>query len=300
MLYIFQVTTPAVQTLYNVTPIVVFGGQGTEPGMLKGPRGVAVNHLTDVIYVADQGNQRVCEFNSSGHVISCMSGYRTADDVTVPFKIANDVSVMTDGRMIICDEHRVMLMYTNYTIIHIWGSLTAGQGLGQFNIPVAIASDGDLIYVADRDNERIQVLNVTSFDVIVEFKVTEDDPSVSYGPRGVAVDPQSGDIFVTGDSIIIYNRTGHYIRKVTESDMGVAPAILRQITLYRDRVYVSYRNNDCIHIMSHTGSNVQTLGHTGTCPGCFQGPWGVAVHSETGHLIVTDGNNHNVQIFILV
>ena len=62
-----------------------------------------------------------------------------------PFKYPRDVSVMTDGRMIISDFHRVMLMYTNATIIQIWGSLTAGHVLGQFNLPYGVASDGHLI-----------------------------------------------------------------------------------------------------------------------------------------------------------
>ena len=53
-----------------------------------------------------------------------------------------------------------------------------------------------------------------------------------------------------------------------------------------------------MHILSYTGSYVQRLGHTGTCPGCFQTAMGVAVYSETGYLIVTDYFNHNVQIFI--
>ena len=301
MLYIFQVTTPAV--LYNSTPSLVFGGKGSEPGLLDSPQGVAVHHLTDVIYVADYNNHRVCEFNSSGHVISCMSGYITTDGNKVDFNYPRDVSVMTDGRMIICDKHRVMLMYTNTTIIQVWGSRTAGQGLGQFNIPYAVASDGHLIYVADLINKRIQILNVTRVDDMKQIVVTADDPSASYYPQGVAVDPESGYMFVTGsrsvgDIMIIYNMTGHYIRKVTSSDLGVNQARLYHIALYRDQVYITDDSNDCIHIQSYNGSYIQRLGRTGTCPGCFQFPWGVGVHSMTGHIIVTDVTNNNAQIFI--
>ena len=301
MLYIFQVTTPAV--LYNSTPSLVFGGYGSERGMLDKPRGVAVHHLTDVIYVADQYNHRVCEFNSSGHVISCMSGYRTADDNIVTFKYPWDVSVMTDGRMIISDDHQVMLMYINTTIIQVWGSLTAGQELGQFNSPLAVASDGHLIYVADYYNERIQVLNVTHVDDMKEIVVSADDASVSYKPRGVAIDPESGYMFVTGYRsdgdiiVIIYNMTGHYIRNVTVSDLGVNQAGLYHIALYRDQVYITDHSNDCIHIQSYTGTYIQRLGSKGTCPGCFQVPLGVTVHSVSGHIIVTDNSNNNVQIF---
>ena len=303
MLYIFQVTTPAV--LYNSTPSLVFDGEGSAPGRLSYPQGVAVHHLTDTIYVADYGNNRVCEFNSSGHVISCMSGYRTTDGNTVYFNYPNDVSVMTDGRMIICDHHRVMLMYTNATIIHVWGSLTPGQGLGQFNYPLAAASDGDLIYVADLSNMRIQVLNVTRVDDMKQIIVTADDPSVSYGPRGVAVDPESGYMFVTGgrsdgDILFIYNMAGHYIRNVTSSDLGVNQVRLTHIALYKDQVYITDDINDCIHIQSYTGSYIQRLGGYGTCHGCFRWPFGVAVHSVTGHIIVADYYNNNVHIFELL
>ena len=146
--------------------------------------------------------------------------------------------------MIICDYHRVMLMYTNTTIIQVWGSLTAGQGLGQFNYPLAAASGGDLIYVADNNNARIQELNVTGVDDMKEIVVTADDASVLYRPRGVAVDHESGYMFVTGyrsddGIVIIYNMTGHYIRNVTASDLGVNLARLRNIALYRDQVYIT-------------------------------------------------------------
>ena len=219
-----------------------------------------------------------------------------------PFNIPNDVSVMTDGRMIISDKHRVMLMYTNTTIIHVWGSLTAGQGLGQFDWPEAVASDGHLIYVADYYNYRIQVLNVTRVDDMKQIAVTADDGSVSYKPRGVAVDPESGYMFVTGvrsggGIMIIYNMTGHYIRKVTSSNLGVNQASLRHIALYKDQVYVPDNSNDCIHIQSYTGTYIQRLSSEGSCPGCFTTPWGVTVHSVTGHIIVADYDNHNVQIF---
>ena len=300
MLYIFQVTTPAV--LYNSTPSLVFGGYGSEPGMLDRPRGVDVHHLTGVIYVADFGNDRVCKFNSGGHVISCMSGYTTTDNNMVPFNKPNDVSVMTDGRMIICDQHRVMLMYTNTTIIHVWGSYYWGYELGQFYTPLAVASDGHLIYVADYRMSRIQVLNVTSVDDMKQFKVTTDDMSVVYNTRGVAVDPASGYMFVTlyrsnGNIMVIYSMTGHYIRKVTSSDLGVEQALLEQIALYKDQVYITDTINDCIHIQSYTGTYIQSLGSEGTCPGCFKNPWGVTVHSVTGHIIVADYTYSNVQIF---
>ena len=293
-------------TLYDSTPSLVFGGTGSELGRLYDPRGVDVNHLTGIIYVADHGNHRVCEFNSSGHVISCMYGYSGPGGKTVDFNYPGDISVMTNGRMVICDLHRVIVAHSNMTLIHVWGSLTEGQGLGQFNRPFAVASDGDLIYVADYGYGRIQVLNVANTGDIEVIEVTANDPSELYYPWGIAIDRASGYIFVIGRRsddgsdiyiMITYNMTGQYVRHVTPSGLGVDKTYLRHIALYRDQVYVSDDQNDCIHILSYTGSYIQRLGRTGRCPGCFQLPYGVAVHSVTGHLIVTDWSNHNVQIF---
>ena len=292
--------------LYNSTPSLVFGGKGSGLERLSNPLGVDVHHLTGIIYVADYGNDRVCEFNSSGHVVSCMSGYSGPGGITVDFNGPLDISVMTNGRMVISDRHRVIVTYSNMTLVHVWGSRTAGQGLGQFNWPYAVASDGDLIYVADHNNGRIQVLNVANTGDIEVIEVRADNPSELYRPVGIAVDRASGYIFVTGyryddgsyiSIIIIYNMTGHYVRHVTPSDLGVYETYLIHIALYRDQVYVSDYHNDCIHILSYTGSYIQRLGRHGTCHGCFRSPCGVAVHSVTGHLIVADYSNNNVQIF---
>ena len=149
--------------------------------------------------------------------------------ITVDFNRPMDISVMADGRLIICDFSRTC-------------------GWEQFNYPSAVASDGDLIYVADTRNNRIQVLNVTDTDYIEVIRVIANDLSVLYEPRGISVDLVSGHIFVTGRRrsddgsriyiIITYNMTGHYVRHLTPSDLGVDQTDLYHTVLYRDQIYV--------------------------------------------------------------
>ena len=295
-------TTPDGSTVYNATPSLIFDGSGSVPGKISDPQGVVVHHLTDVIYVADSGNDRVCGFNPNGDVISCMSGYTTVDD-TESFIFPNDVSVLPDGRMVISDEHRVMLMYTNMTIIHVWGSKSLGTKVGKFEKPMGVASDGYRIYVADRENDRIQILNITSTDDIQEIKVRTYDSSLSYEPNDIAVDPVSGEMFVTGNDnsgnfIFVYDFAGHYVRHFTPAGLSKDDIRLYQIALYKGQVYVTDQDLDCIHIMSYNGSYIQRIGLVGgTCPGCFRHIFGVAVHSVSGYIIATDNNNHNIKIF---
>ena len=117
-----------------------------------------------------------------------------------------------------------------------------------------------MIYAADTHNNRIQALNVTDTDYIEVIRVIANNLSVLYKPHGISVDPVSGDIFVTGRRsddgsyiyiIITYNLTGHYVRHLTPSDLGVYQTDLHHIVLYRDQIYVSDLNNDCIHILSY-------------------------------------------------
>ena len=289
-------------TVYSSTPSVVFGGMGSSPGEFFSPQSVAVHYLTDTMYVVDYMNSRVCEFTSGGGVISCMSGYMVDDDTTVPFESPLDVSV-ADGRIVVADKHRVMFMYTNSTLIHLWGSLNLGVQIGEFFYPQCVILDGDLIYVVDLRNMRIQVLNVTNPNRIDVIPVIVDGLSLSFASFA-DLDPVSGDIYVVAgnydsqdDILIIYNRTGHYVCHYTATDLG-AHADLGQIALSRGQMYVRDHDNECIHILSYNGSYVQRVGVYGTCDGCFRNVYGIAVHRVSGNLIATDRSNHNAQIFI--
>ena len=310
LLYFIQVNTCASLTkiqcvTYNTTPSLIIGGKGRLLGQLDCPFGVAVHNLTGSIYVADSGNNKVCEFNSTGQVMSCMMGYVTYDDINVSFAKPYDIHVMSDGRLIVCDEHRVMVMYDNMTLIYIWGSRSEGWDLGQFAYPASVTSYEDLIYVADSENGRVQILSLTSPDYIEEISMAwSDAPGKIYG---VSVEPLMGDIYITRtsyegtssqvDRIIIYSYTGQYLRNFSHADLRVDEARLDQITVHMGQMYISDVYNHCIHILTYGGTYVQRLGEAGTCHSCFQDPSGVSVNSMTGQLIVADSSNNNIQVF---
>ena len=62
-----------------------------------------------------------------------MTGYKTIGDITDDFRYPSDVLLMADGCTVIYDRHRVIVAYSNTTVIYVWGSLTKGQGLGHFS-----------------------------------------------------------------------------------------------------------------------------------------------------------------------
>lgn len=80
-----------------------------------------------------------------------------------------------------------------------------GQALGQFNRPNGIAVFGDLLFVAERDNHRVQVLQLPALTPLA--LLGEDQLQVPYGLWVHEVAPGELDLFVT-DSFMADFRSG--------------------------------------------------------------------------------------------
>lgn len=80
-----------------------------------------------------------------------------------------------------------------------------GQAAGQFNRPNGIAVFGDLLFVAERDNHRVQVLQLPEFTPLAILG--EHELKVPYGLWLEEVGPDQLDLFVT-DSFMADFRTG--------------------------------------------------------------------------------------------
>ena len=107
--------------VYNNTPSLLFRGYVTDTVQLNGPNGVTILALSNItyMYVAYSQDDRVCSFDSLGHIISCISGYMVDNDTSVPFSWPLDVCVLFDGRLIVSDLHRVMVVHWNMSLTHI-------------------------------------------------------------------------------------------------------------------------------------------------------------------------------------
>jgi hypothetical protein len=105
-----------------------YGEPGEGAGQLKGPRGVAVEEITDRVYVADQGNNRVDEFEANGTFIRAW-GWGVAHG-------EEKLEVCTTG----CNSGKV------------------SAGAGGFDDPDGIAIDQSSknLYVVDHGNDRVQ------------------------------------------------------------------------------------------------------------------------------------------------
>ena len=100
------------------------------------------------------------------------------------------------------------------------------------------------------------------------------------------------------DSIFIFDRRGHLIRKFGES--GRAPGQFNHPTFVcvgeHDNIIVSDGENHRIQVFDRSGKFQHEFGRRGTGKGEFNMPFGV-VADHHGHILVVDGGNKRIQIF---
>ena len=227
-----------------------FGGQGTDNGKFSSPTAVVLDTSNNLLYVADSGNDRIQIIDVEG---SCSGAAELGDN----------------GNDEVC-------------FIDTFG--TNGIRDGEFNEPSGLALDttSDYLYVADTDNNRIQIIdvdgncNATDDDYIAddicfvdEFGTNGDDEGEFKSPNGLALHTDSDILFIADTD---NNRI--QIIDVEGNCSGAAQ--------------LADEDNDiCFE---------DEFGGSGTGDGKFKDPLGLTLDVSSGFLYVADTDNERIQI----
>ena len=153
------------------------------------PMSVAVSR-DNRIYVADTRNHRIQIFNGDTSPMSYIATlgprppYLVRGTSNTEFNFPNGVAVSTDNFIYIADtnNHRVQVFdgATLTYIATIGTTGSPGSSNTQFNFPVSVAvsPDGKRIYVADRDNNRIQMFD-KEYILVKGYKHNGTNPSIT-------------------------------------------------------------------------------------------------------------------------
>ncbi len=208
----------------------------------------------DAVYLVDGGASYVAKFDSSGNY-EMSFGECWGEDFDQPWGIAFDSA----SNVFISDRynHRIRIYDNTGEPLADFG--TEGSGDLNFDQPTHIAYKSNLLYVADRNNHRVQILNAA------------DPTNITY----VAT-------LGTGSS---GSSNGQFNRP-----QGVAVTALY--------IFVADLNNDRIQVFNNTPpySYVTKFGGYGTDHGKFNWPTDVAVDTA-GNIYVADTNNQRVEKF---
>lgn len=126
------------------------------------PHGLKVDNENN-IWVTDVGLHQVFKFSYDGKLLLKIGEARVAGNDSLHFDKPTDIAIAKDGSFYVSDGYgnsRVIKFSATGKYLFEWGK--KGSKESEFNIPHGISLDNyDNVYVADRENNRIQVFNST-------------------------------------------------------------------------------------------------------------------------------------------
>lgn len=139
-----------------------WGKPGTAPGDLDHPNGVAVSD-GGTVYVSDSNHARLIAYGKDGKVkwtYGTLPNAQGSQESSAPLQLPRGATVTSDGRIIVADAFGFELVSLSQE-----GKLNARYGErgtepGQFNFPNDVDASGDRLVVADKENGRVQVLQL--------------------------------------------------------------------------------------------------------------------------------------------
>ena len=152
----------------GTSAIVVFDTDGNMidnwgEGIFKSPHGISIDPDGNV-FLVDNGDSTIRKFTPSGELLMTLgeANKTSAPMSGKPFNVPTHVAVdPTSGEFFVSDGYTNAVIHRfspEGELISSWGE--SGTDEGQFNIVHNIAIDSQgLLYVADRENHRIQVFN---------------------------------------------------------------------------------------------------------------------------------------------
>lgn len=127
-------------------------------GQFVMPHGLSVDP-DDNIWVTDVGREQVFRFSHGGTQQLVLGERGVAGRDEIHFGQPTDIAFI-DNRVLVSDGYvnsRILVFDRQGNFIEEWGE--KGQDAGEFELPHSISADAERIYVADRENARVQILS---------------------------------------------------------------------------------------------------------------------------------------------
>lgn len=146
-------------------PMMIFDNNGNfinswGEGMFVTPHGICLSE-DKYIFLADSGNHTVKKFTLDGKLLMTLGTENIPGEDGKPFNKPTDVSVSPSGHIYVSDGYGNRCVHrfdSEGKLIISWGN--SGDEPGHFALPHGIfAHRNGNIYVADRENHRIQIFS---------------------------------------------------------------------------------------------------------------------------------------------
>jgi RHS repeat-associated protein len=274
-----------------------FGASGSGNGQFSHPADIAIDAKGD-IWVADSGNNRVEEFNSSGEFLKAIGSTGSGNS---QFSTPKAIAFTASGNFWVADSGNSRLEEFNEKGEFLKAVGSVGSGNGQFERPESIAIDanGDL-WVSDTYNYRVQELNEKG--EFMKVVLSGSAPVGAIEPTGITV--SGGKVWIADwahDRVVELTEGGEYVTQIGSAGTGNGQFEQPDEVAVdgTGHLWVGDQSNERIQEFTASGEYLGQIGSAGTGAGrfSFSYPLGMAFDAEGG-LWVTDTNNNRVQHWV--
>ena len=257
----------------------------TGAGQFNSPRSLSVHRKTGHVYVVDRDNNRVQVFTRSLLFLLMFS-----DGMNMP----RGICIGRDSVFVSqYDGH----CFNAYNLEgKLLGSVgVKGSGEGQFNSPLGLdtCSTTNYIYVCDRYNNRVQIF---SNDLKFHSVLGKD---IFKSPRDVKVKRNKVFVLDCSDPCMFVFNSEH---KLTNRLVSRGEGKQTESSYYFDvdrayNIVLSDYQGHCVYVFNQKGEQLHRIGKEGQGVGEFYYPFGIALDSTGGIIVVCEKENNCLQIF---
>ena len=247
------------------------------------PWGIALNSKQQLV-VAEYGGRKVTVFDRKGKKVQTITSEK--------FSRPNGVAVDKDDNIYVSDWSNCSLFKVSKEgkLMKVVGR--SGTRPGEFKDLSMIKVINDKLYVCDRGNHRVQILN-TELEYVNSFGYHGDGDGQFKYPNDIAQD-RAGNLYVTdsdNNRVQVFDCKGQFLS--TFSKKGAASEQLSYpygICVGSDQlVYVCDNRNKCVSVFKTSGEFVTSFGQ-------FSNPGGIVIDEDGFVYVGNHGSLHLVSI----
>ena len=203
-----------------------------------------------------------------------------------------DVAVTEEGNLAVAEYgyHTVSLYSVTGQRFYSFGTPgSSGSGDGQFYSPSAVAIRGDLMYVLDANNHRVQKFGVSKRCFISKFGSSGKGEGQFSSPYGICIDPE-GKVFIVDNSnncIQVFNEDDSfaYSFPCQQEPWGLAFD-------HQGQLHVAVNRSNCIRVFTPEGTPITSYGS-----GTLNYPAGIAIDAQGYIAIIDSSSNYRFWIY---